>query len=213
MAHCIRVLVAMVAVLAAGAGTATAQLEEIEPRTVGGRGATFVGMSGFVDRFSSPDEALPLNYTAQVDVTRFLTRRIAIRFGVLGTGSVGGEESTDDATGPGAAALHVGGGGLFYFTPGSMGSAYAGMEYWAQVTHRADNDAGSAVGKFGFQAVISSRASVFVEGGYGVNLRRGEEDETIVVHRCQAPDAGTLAPAGRPLNIGWGPPRQVQRSA
>ena len=64
---------------AAGAGTARAQLEEIEPRTVGGRGATFVGMSGFVDRFSSPEEALPLNYTAQVDVCRFITNKFAIR--------------------------------------------------------------------------------------------------------------------------------------
>jgi hypothetical protein len=155
------------------------QAEELEPRVVGAAGMMTVGFAGFVDRFNSTETLYPTNYTAQVDVTRFLTRRIAIRFGVLGTGSVGGEESADDATGPGAAALHVGGGGLFYFTPGSMVSAYAGVEYWAQVTHRADNDAGSAVGKFGFQAVISSRASVFVEGGYGVNLRRGEEGETI----------------------------------
>jgi hypothetical protein len=104
---------------------------------------------------------------------------MAIRFGVLGTGSIGGDDSTDEPTGPVAPALHVGGGGLFYFTPGSMVSAYAGMEYWAQVSRRTDNDAGTAVGKFGLQAAISSRASVFAEGGYGVNLRRGDEGETI----------------------------------
>jgi hypothetical protein len=155
------------------------QLEELEPRVVGSAGMTTVGFAGFIDRFSSSQTLYATNYTAQVDVSRFLTRRIAIRFAVLGTGRAGGEATTDEATGPGAPALHAGGGGLFYFTPGSMMSAYAGLEYWSQLTRRADNDAGSAVGKFGLQAVVSSRASVFMEGGYGVNLRRGEEGETV----------------------------------
>ena len=107
MAHWIRVLVAMLTVFAAGAGTARAQLEEIEPRTVGGRGATFVGMSGFVDRFSSPEEALPLNYTAQVDVCRFITNKFAIRFGAVGSGSLGGDHEDELLSGSGAPALHI----------------------------------------------------------------------------------------------------------
>jgi hypothetical protein len=153
--------------------------EELEPRVIGSAGMTTVGFAGFVDRFNSSETLYPTNYTVQVDVSRFLSRRIAIRFGVVGSGSVGGDESSDGSAGAGAAALHAGGGGLFYFTPGSMVSAYAGVEYWSQVTRRAENDAGSVVGKFGVQAVVSSRASVFVEGGYGVNVRRGDKGETV----------------------------------
>jgi hypothetical protein len=153
--------------------------EELEPRVVGAAGMTIVGFAGFVDRFTSTETLYATNYTAQVDIERFVTRRIAVRFGVLGTGSIGRDDSIDQPTGPGTPAMHVGGGGLFYFTPDSMVSAYAGIEYWAQITHRAANDAGTAVGKFGLQAAISSRASVFAEGGYGVNLRRGEAGETI----------------------------------
>ena len=153
--------------------------EELEPRAVGAAGMMSVGFAGFVDRFNSTQTLYSTNYTAQVDVERFLTRRIAIRFGLLGTGRVGGDDSTEAETGPGSPAVHAGGGGLFYFTPGSMVSAYAGVEYWAQVTNRGSDDAGTAVGKFGLKAAVSSRASVFAEGGYGVNLRRGDEGETI----------------------------------
>ncbi len=128
MAHWFRVLVVMVAVFAATAGTARAQLEEIEPRTVGGRGATFVGMSGFVDRFSSPEEALPLNYTAQVDVCRFITNKFAIRVGAVGSGSLGGDHEDELLSGSGAPALHAAGGLLYYFTPRSMISMYLGAE-------------------------------------------------------------------------------------
>jgi hypothetical protein len=156
-----------------------ATTEELEPRVVGAAGMLTMGFAGFVDRFNSTETLYATNYTAQVDVERFVTRRIAIRFGVLGSGGIGGDDTADQPTGPGTAAVHVGGGGLCYFTPDSMVSAYAGLEYWAQVTHRAANDRGTAVGKFGLQAAISSRASVFVEGGYGINLRRGDEGETI----------------------------------
>ena len=165
--------------LAQNPATPVAPAEELEPRVVGAAGMTTVGFAGFIDRFNSSQTLYPTNYTVQVDVSRFLSRRIAIRFGVVGTGSVGGETTTDESTGPGAPALHAGGGGLFYFTPDSMVSAYTGVEYWSQLTHRAASDAGSVVGKFGLQAVVSSRASVFMEGGYGVNVRRGSEGETV----------------------------------
>lgn len=149
--------------------------EEIEPRVVGGPGMTFVGLSGFVDRFTSPDRVLPVNYTAQVDVTRFMTSRIAARFGVAGSGSSGGDDSEDLATGSGAPSLHAFGGAHFYFSPQSMVSLYVGGEYWAQLTQRAEADAGSIVGKGGIQAAISSRASLFVEGGYGVGLTKDDD--------------------------------------
>lgn len=179
MAHWIRVLVAMLTVFAAGAGTARAQLEEIEPRTVGGRGATFVGMSGFVDRFSSPEEALPLNYTAQVDVCRFITNKFAIRLGAVGSGSLGGDDEDALLSGSGAPALHAAGGLLYYFTPRSMISLYLGAEYWAQLTEREAGDTGSLLGTAGVQAAVSSRASMFIQGGFGARLARGEDDELL----------------------------------
>jgi len=179
MAHWLRVLVVMLAVFAAAAGTATAQVEEIEPRTVGGRGATFVGMSGFVDRFSSPEEALPLNYTAQVDVCRFITNKFAIRLGAVGSGSLGGDDEDALLSGSGAPALHAAGGLLYYFTPRSMISLYLGAEYWAQLTEREAGDTGSLLGTAGLQAAISSRASMFIQGGFGARLARGEDDELL----------------------------------
>jgi hypothetical protein len=179
MAHGFRVLVVMVAMFAAAAGTAMAQVEEIEPRTVGGRGATFVGMSGFVDRFSSPEEALPLNYTAQVDVCRFITNKFAIRIGAVGSGSLGGDHEDELLSGSGAPALHAAGGLLYYFTPRSMISMYLGVEYWAQLTERESGDTGSVLGTAGLQAAVSSRASMFIQGGFGARLARGEDDELL----------------------------------
>ena len=159
---------------------APAQLQEdLEPRIVGAPGATAIGFAGFVDRFTSSEKYYPLNYTVQIDISRFVTRRIAVRGGVEGSGSTGGDEETDTLRGNGAAAINAGVGGLFYFTPQSMVSAYSGLEYWAQVTRRESPDAGSIVGLFGLQAAASSRASFFVEGGYGINLTRGDESQTI----------------------------------
>ena len=45
------------------------------------------------------------------------------------------------------------------------------------LTNRAEHDAGTVLGKGGVQAAISARISLFVEGGYGVRLTRGAEDE------------------------------------
>jgi hypothetical protein len=178
MVYWTRGLVAMLVAFVAGAGTAMAQ-EEIEPRTVGGRGATFVGVSGFVDRFSSPDEALPFNYTAQLDVCRFITNKFAVRIGAVGSGSLGGDYEDDLLSGSGAPALHAAGGLLFYFTPRSMISLYLGAEYWAQLTQREEGDTGSLLGTAGLQAALSSRASVFMQGGFGTRLARDEDDALL----------------------------------
>jgi hypothetical protein len=157
--------------------------EDLEPRIVGKSGTTTIGIGGYLDRFFSSEDSLPMNYVAQADVLRFMTDRIALSGGVVGAGSVGGE-SDGSASGPGALALHLFGGALWYFTPASMGSFYAGGEYWAQVTNRAERDAGSLLAKAGFQAAVSSRASLFIEGGYGFALTKGSEDE--VLSRVQA---------------------------
>jgi hypothetical protein len=68
---------------------------------------------------------------------------------------------------------------LYYFTPQSIVSAYAGVDYWAQLTQRAEADAGSIVGTLGLQGAMSSRVSAFVEGGYGPALTRGDDDERL----------------------------------
>jgi hypothetical protein len=157
------------------------QSEDVEPRLIGRPGTTLIGFSGYVDRFFSNEEVFPANYLAQVDVCHFITKRFAIRAGAVGTGQFGGTEDDGDErpTGTGAPALHAAGGVLFYFTPESMISLYVGGEYWAQITQRAEggHDTGSVLGTAGIHAAISSRASVFVQGGVGANLSRGGEDE------------------------------------
>lgn len=150
--------------------------EEIEPRTIGERGVTSLGLAGFVDRFVSSESDFPTQVTWQVDVGRFLTSRIAVRGGVIGSTAFG-EDEDDVQSGPGAAAIDARGAAVYYFTPASIASAYAGVEYRTPLTHRADNEAGSALGLVGVEGSLSSRASVFVQGGYGMRLSRGDEGE------------------------------------
>jgi hypothetical protein len=182
-----RCIGAFLLLMTVGAGTARSQTqtppaesEEIEPRVIGRRGTTLIGLSGFVDKFSSSEELFPTNYTAQVDVCRFLTKRFAVRVGAVGSGSFGGDESDEDIpTGSGAPAFHASGGLLFYFTPQSMASVYVGGEYWAQLTRRTERDTGSFVGVAGLHAAISSRASIFIQGGVGARIARGDDDELL----------------------------------
>ena len=102
-----------------------------------------------------------------------------VRAGINGSGSYGGEDAEELATGPGAPALHALGGLHFYFTPRSIWSAYVGAEYWAQLTQRADTAMGSLVGSLGLQGVVSSRASFFIEGGFGRGLGKDEDDNRL----------------------------------
>jgi hypothetical protein len=162
------------ALCAIAAAPAAAQ-EDIEPRVVGGRGTMSVGVSGFVDRFASTEETFPTQATVHVDVSRFVTGRFAVRGGLIGSAAFGGDE--DAATGPGTPALDALGAVLYYFTPQSLASFYAGAEYRAPLTGRADKEAGSALGLAGVHATISSRASIFIQGGYGARLTRGDEGE------------------------------------
>lgn len=153
--------------------------EDVEPRSIGAAGTMMFGVAAFVDRFHSSERTLPTNYTAQIDVGRFVTRAFLVRGGLAGSGSFGGDDPEERPTGVGAPALHAFGGLLYYFTPQSMVSLYSGVEYWAQLTQRAAEDAGSIVGRVGVQGAASSRASLFVEGGYGVGLTKGDEGELV----------------------------------
>ena len=148
--------------------------EDVQPRAIGDRGTILLGLGGHVDRVFTIENDTSFNYTVNVDAGYFLTRHIVVQGGVAGSGSIGGD--TDDLpAGSGAPALHAFGGALWYFTPRAMASLYTGAEYWAQLTQRAGTDAGAVLGKVGLQAALSSRASVFVEGGYGLGLTRNDE--------------------------------------
>ena len=157
------------------AATAAAQ-EDIEPRVVGAGGVNSVGISGFIDALSSSEATFPVHATMHLDVGRFVTGRIAVRGGLIGSTTFR-DDSDEISTGPGAASLHAAISGLYYFTPGSMLSAYGGAEYRAQLTRRAERDSGTALGVAGIEATVSSRASFFVQGGYGARLTRGDEGE------------------------------------
>jgi hypothetical protein len=157
------------------AAGAQAQSEDVEPRIVGRKGTTQIGFAGFLDRVYSSEQLLPLNWAAQIDAGRFITNRFVARLGLVGSGSFGGDDSADLASGAGAPALHASGGLMFYFTPQSILSFYTGAEYWTQITRRADVDSGTVFGKVGLQAALSSRASFFTEGGYGVRLTKDDK--------------------------------------
>jgi len=154
----------------------TPATEELEPRIIGTTGTIVTGFSGYIDRFFSSEESLPFNYSMQIDVGRFVTKRFVVRGGLRGSGSIGGDNAEDLASGQGVPALHAFGGLLHYFTPQSIVSLYAGADYWAQLTQRNGPDAGTIIGVAGVQGALSSRVSLFLEGGYGAALQKNDDD-------------------------------------
>ena len=161
------------------AQTTAQSSEELEPRIIGTAGTMVTGFSGYIDRFFSSERGLPFNYSMQIDVGRFVTRTLVARGGVRGSGSVGGDDSDDLATGQGAPSLHAFAGLLHYFRPQSMASLYVGADYWAQITQRDGSDAGTIVGVGGVQGALSSRVSLFLEGGYGTALQKNDDDVRV----------------------------------
>ena len=179
----VRAIVIAVAVLTATAVTSaqtTAQSsEELEPRIIGTAGTMLTGFSGYIDRFFSSERGLPFNYSMQIDVGRFVTRTVVVRGGMRGSGSVGGDDADELLTGQGVPALHAFAGLIHYFTPQSMASFYAGADYWAQISQRDAADAGTIIGVAGVQGALSSRVSVFLEGGYGSALQKNDDDVRV----------------------------------
>jgi hypothetical protein len=163
--------------LAAEAQSAPSREEDVEPRVIGLAGTVHVGFSGYVDTFFASDNALPSNYIVQIDASRFVTARWAIRGGLVGSGTYGGDNDDEVREGWAAPALHVVGGPFFYFTPRSMWSAYAGAEYAAQLTRRGGASISSVIGSLGLQGAVSSRTNVFVEAGFGRSLNADDEGD------------------------------------
>jgi hypothetical protein len=151
--------------------------EDVEPRVIGRPGTTAIGLGGYADRITSEDDNLPLNLTLQVDVSHFLTKHLAVRGGVVGSGALGGDPD-ELPSGVGVPSLHAFATANWYFTPQSMASIYAGAGYWAQITAREGADRGSILGLGGIEAALSARATVFVEGGYGFGLTKTEDGAT-----------------------------------
>jgi hypothetical protein len=157
--------------------------EETEPHIVGTTGTTTVGFAGYLDRVYSSERIAPTNYTLQVDIGRFLAPRIVIRGGLAGSGSYGGDDADDLATGTGVPAVHAFGGAFLYFTPKSIWSLYAGAEYWTQLTQRDAADKGAVIGALGLEGAVSSRVNLFLQGGYGVGLTGTTERTTRLLGR------------------------------
>ncbi|MGE3273946.1 MAG: hypothetical protein AB7O67_02465 [Vicinamibacterales bacterium] len=143
--------------------------EELEPRIVGRRGMLRVDLGGYLDSVYAADDANPINLTLLGGVSRFFTDRVAFGGGLQGTARLGGDSGGDEV-GATAPALHATVGGAFYFSPQSIASFYVGADYWIQLTNREEGDAGSLVGKGGVEGALSSRATVFVEAGYGIGF-------------------------------------------
>lgn len=103
--QCLRLLCVIAAVTATpdlvAAQTTPPADEALEPRVVAAAGVTTLGLSGFIDKVSSSEDAFPWNATAQFDLTRFLTRRLAARIGLVGSTTADG---LDDDERIGAAA-------------------------------------------------------------------------------------------------------------
>lgn len=138
-----------------------------------------VGVGGALDRAFSTQALMPLTYTVQFDAIRFVTSHIGVHAALSGSGSTGGDERYAQPTGTGAPALRLRAGGVYFLTPKSMMSLYAGADYSHQLTQRAGGEGGSVVATAGIQAALSSRAALFVEGGYGFGVKRGSEGELI----------------------------------
>jgi hypothetical protein len=157
--------------------------DDLQPHIVGGKGITAIGFGGYVDRVYSSERILPVNYTIQIDVSRFVTNRLVFRGGLSGSGSAGGDDAEDRPTGLGAPALHASVGVLYYVRPLSMWSPYGGAEYWTQLTQRASGDRGAAVGTLGLEGAVSRRLGIFLEGGYGLGLTGPDEQTNRLVAR------------------------------
>jgi hypothetical protein len=157
--------------------------EELEPHVIGTKGTTAIGFGGYLDRTYSSERVLPTNYTIQIDAGRFVTKRVVVRGGLSGSGSVGGDDADDRPTGLGAPALHGSAGLFYYLKPQSMWSPYAGAEYWIQLTQRGTDDKGAAVGTLGLEGAVSRRLAIFLEGGYGLGLTGPDEKTNRVVAR------------------------------
>jgi hypothetical protein len=68
---------------------------------------------------------------------------------------------------------------LHHFRAQSIASLYGGADYWAQISQRDGLDAGTIIGVAGVQGALSSRVSLFLEGGYGAALQKNDDNVRV----------------------------------
>jgi hypothetical protein len=157
--------------------------DDLRPHIIGTKGTTMIGFGGYLDRVYSSERILPVNYTIQIDLSRFVSKRVVVRGGLSGSGSAGGDDPEDRPTGLGAPAVHASGGLFYYLKPQAMWSPYAGAEYWTQLTQRAASDRGALIGSLGLEGAVSNRIGIFIEAGYGLGLTGPDEQTDRLVAR------------------------------
>jgi hypothetical protein len=135
-------------------------------RTVGRKGAVQLGVSFTTITQVSQTGLSATNMSGVIDAGRFVTEKFLMRFGMMGSGTIGGEQ-TGSTNFMGLA------GALFYITPEKPSSFYLGGDITVplQVQQEGAGFSGFANGRLGVQSAISNNASFFVEGGYGGALR------------------------------------------
>jgi hypothetical protein len=156
--------------LFASVGTAFAQSAE-GPRTVGHKGAKQIGINfstttSLISGAGGSTASLT-NMFGGIDVGRFVSDKLVTRFGISGSGQVGGQDAGSSVS------FNMLGGALIYMTPQKPQSLYIGGDVSIPLS---SNGAGDPYvnGRLGVQAAIRSNAAIFVEGGYGTQISRTE---------------------------------------
>lgn len=136
-------------------------------RTVGRKGAKQVGIN-FATNTSITSSGYGTNSSMTnlfggLDVGRFVSDKFLTRFGISGSGNVGGGSSS--------VSFSLLGGGLFYFTPEKPQSLYIGGDMTVPLSSQGTGDP-YVNGRLGIQAALRANAALFFEGGYGTLLSR-----------------------------------------
>lgn len=153
--------------MSALASSAFAQAAE-NTRTVGRKGAKQLSLSfATVTQISRGGSAYGYDVGSQtstsifgaVDMGRFLTERFVLSFGISGSGTVEAGSTP---------MFYSNAGGVVYFTPRKVSSAYIGGDISTLLIRIEGADIKPEVlGKFGVQTAIKENASIFIEAAYG----------------------------------------------
>lgn len=118
------------------------------------------------------DSYFDANFNATMDIGKFVSDSVVLKVGTIISGSftIGEDEQAEGSFN--APTVNLLTGLLWYASPGSTGSFYAGADYFIQVNNRGEGskDKGSVFGRAGLQTLVRDNVALFVEGGYGQAL-------------------------------------------
>jgi hypothetical protein len=145
-----------------------AAAQNAEPnRTVGRKGAKQLSLSfaTMTQISTAPDSGFggatstSTNIFGAVGFGRFVTERFVLNVGISGSGDV------QEGSSP---MFFTSVGGLFYFSPQRVSSAYIGGDVSTMIsTIEGVDSAPEVLGKLGVQTAIKENAAIFFEGAYG----------------------------------------------